>query len=158
MTPSFEQAPRLAHAHLALVRIDAGERHHDVGVFAGRVRDLFVGNPPRADLELGVDREHHEADLALAIVGDGLGDRRPLAGLEILRGRILERLPHFVRLVAARDLGVGMDVDGDQVLDVHGCAPLAGFCRSHSAMLMPRSTSSTSSGAGSQCMGPKMSR
>ena len=98
ITPSFDQPPRLAHAHLALVRIDARERHHDVGVLARRVGDFLVRDAARADLELGIDREHHQADLALAVVGDGLGDRRPLAGLEVFRGRILERLPRFVRL------------------------------------------------------------
>ena len=41
--------------------------------------------------------------------------------------------------------------------DVHRCALLAAARASHCAMLSPRSTSSTSSGAGCQCIGPKMS-
>ena len=36
----------------------------------GRFGDLVVGDAPVADLELAVDGEHHEPDLALAIIGD----------------------------------------------------------------------------------------
>src|SRR6478735_4159790 len=154
----LQQTARFAHAHLALVRVDARESHHDVGVFARGVRNFFIRNSARTEFEFGIDREHHEPDLALAVVGNGLGDRRPLAGLEVLRGRILEGLPHFIRLVTARDFGMRVYIDRNQILHVHDCALFARWSRSHSAILSLRSTSSTSKGAGSQCMGPKRSR
>jgi hypothetical protein len=96
-----EQAARFAHTHLSLVRIDARERHHDVRVLARSIRHFLVRNASRPDLELGIDREHHEADLAFAIVGDGLRDGGSLARLEVLGGGILEFFPLFVRLVSA---------------------------------------------------------
>src|SRR5829696_5928756 len=72
----FDEPARLAHAHLPLVRVDAGERDHDVAVVAGGVRHFLVRNAPRADLKLRVDREHDQADLALAVIREGLGNRR----------------------------------------------------------------------------------
>ena len=88
-------------------------------------RDLLVGDAPVADLELAIDREHHQPDLALAVIGDGLGDGRALAGLEVFAGRILVRLPERIGRLAARDLGVRVHVDRDEILDVHGRASLA---------------------------------
>ena len=73
-----------------------------------------------ADLEFAVDGEHHEADLALAVIGDGLGDRRALARLEVFVGGVLVGLPEGVGRLPARNLGVGVHVDGDEVVDVHG--------------------------------------
>ena len=78
----LDQATRFAHAHLALVRIDAGERDHHVAVLARRVRHFLVRNALGADLEFRIDREHDEADLALAVVRDRLRNRRTLAALK----------------------------------------------------------------------------
>ena len=66
----LDQLARLARAHLALVRIDAAEGDHDVAVLLRRLGDLLVRDAAPAQLRLGVDREHHEADLLLAVVGD----------------------------------------------------------------------------------------
>src|SRR5688572_19050582 len=85
----FDEPPRLARAHLALVRVDARERDHHVRVLARRVDHFLVRYATYAHLELGVDREHHEADLALAIVGNRFRNRLALVGLEVLARRIV---------------------------------------------------------------------
>src|ERR1700689_5757542 len=108
--PALDQLPRLPRSHHALMRVDAGEGDHDVAVFARGVDHLRVGNAAVADLELRVDREHHEADLALAIVAQRFGDRRTLADLEILARRFLVRRPHDVHGLPARNLGGGVAV------------------------------------------------
>ena len=91
-----------------------------MSLFSARgVGDLLVRDASVADLGLAVDREHDEADLALAVVGDGLVDRRPLAGLEIFARRLLVGLPDLVVRLAARHLGVRVDVDGDEVFNFH---------------------------------------
>ena len=90
--------------------------------------DLLVRDAPVADLELAVDGEHHEADLALAVVGDRLGDGRPLAGLEVLARGVLVGLPEGVGRLPARDLRMRVHVDRDEVVDVHG-AGLLRFAR-----------------------------
>src|SRR5450631_1743701 len=69
-----DQAPSLTHPHLALVRIDAGKREHDVAVLARRVADFLVWNAFRAQLVFRVDSEHHEPDLAFPIIGNRLRD------------------------------------------------------------------------------------
>ena len=97
----LNEAARLAHPHLALVRIDRGEGHHDIRVRRGGLRDFVVRNASRADFELAVDREHDEADLALAIVGDSLGNGRALADLEILARGGFVGLPESVGRLAA---------------------------------------------------------
>ena len=116
----LDQIAGLAHAHAALVRIDRRERHHDVAVLGRGVGDLLVRDALGADFELAVDREHDEADLALAVVRDGLGDRRPLAGLEVFARRFVVRLPDLVVRLTAGHLRMGMDVDGDQIVELHG--------------------------------------
>ena len=63
------------------------------------------------------------ADAVLAVVRDGLGDGRTLAELEIFTGRLLEGRPVGVRLLPARHLGMGVDVDGDEIVDLHGVSP-----------------------------------
>jgi hypothetical protein len=54
------------------------------GVLARRVDDFLVRDAPHAHLELGVDREHHQADLALAVVGHRLGMVLRLSALKYL--------------------------------------------------------------------------
>ncbi len=120
----FDQVARLPDPHPALVRVDRGEGDHHVGIGRGGLRHFLVGDAPVADLVLAVDGEHHEADLSLAIIGDGFGDGRPLAGLEVFIRRVLVGLPEGVGRLAAGDLGVGVHVDGDEVVDLHGVGPL----------------------------------
>ena len=123
----LDQIARLAHAHLALVRIDGRERHHDVAVLGRGVGDLLVRDAPGADLELAVDREHDEADLALAVVRDGLGDRRPLADLEVFARRLVVRLPDLVVRLAAGHLRMRVHIDGDQIVESSWRAPRHAF-------------------------------
>jgi len=72
-----------------------------------------------SDLELAVDGEHHEPDLEIAVVSNRLGDCRPLARLEIDVRRVLVGLPERVGRLPARDLGVGVHVNGDEIVDLH---------------------------------------
>ena len=115
----LDQLAGLAHAHLALVRIDAGECDHDVAVFTRRVATSSFGMRFAAELVLRIHGEHHQADLALAIVGDGFGDGGTLAGLEIFRCRILEFLPNFVHRLPTGHLRVRVHVDRNQIIDLH---------------------------------------
>jgi hypothetical protein len=124
--PRRDQIARFAHAHLALVRIDRGESHHDVRVGGGGLRNLVVRDPPGADFEFAVNREHHQANLALAIIGDRLGDGRALARLEVFACGVFIRLPESVRRLPAGNLRVGVDVDRHEVADVHCLCSLVG--------------------------------
>jgi hypothetical protein len=124
--PRRDEIARFAHAHPALVRIDRGEGHHDVGIGGGGLGDFVIRNPSRADFEFAVDGEHDEADLALAIIGDGLADRRALARLEVFVRGVFVWLPERVRRLSAGNLRVCMDVDRHEVVDVH-CLPLPGW-------------------------------
>ena len=115
----LNEVARLAHAHLALVRIDGGEGHHDICVGGGSLGDLVVRDAFRADFELAVDSEHDKADPALAIVGDRLGNGRALAGLEVfVRGGFVG-LPEGVCRLSARNLGMRVHIDRDEVVYVH---------------------------------------
>jgi len=120
----LDQPAGFAGAHLALVRVDRGEGHHHVAVLGRGLADLLVGDAAAAQLALAVDREHHQADLDLAVVLDRLGDRRPAVGAEILVRRAVVLLAVVVERVPAGHLGVGVDVDGNQVVDVHGACSL----------------------------------
>jgi hypothetical protein len=58
--------------------------------------------------------------LARAVVLRGFGDRRARRRLlEVFAGRRLEFLRRLVLALARRDLGMGVDVDRHQLLDVH---------------------------------------
>ena len=116
----LDQAPRLAHAHLAARRIDAGERDRDVLVLVRRLGDLLVRDALDAHAALVVHREHDERHLALAVVGGHLRDGRVLDLVaEIAAARFQRFLLRFVGQHARRGLGMRVDVDGDQVLQVH---------------------------------------
>ena len=83
---------RASRTESALMRIDRGEGHHHVAVRAAASTTSSFGMP-LAGLGLHVDREHYQADLSLAVIGDRLGDGRALARLEVFVGRVLEWLP-----------------------------------------------------------------
>ena len=114
--PRLNEGARFTHAHFALVRIDGGEGHHEIRVGGGSLGDFVVRDAFRADFELAVDSEHDEADPALAIIGDGLGNGRALAGLEVfVRGGFIG-LPEGVCWLSARNLGVRVHIDRDEVV------------------------------------------
>ena len=121
------QPPRLACAHLALVRVDAGKRNHHVGVLLRGLGNLFIWDAPTTHLGLGVDREHHQANLALAVVGYGFFYGRPAAVAKVFVSRAVVLFAVVIKRVPATDLGVGVDVDGDQILEIHNV--LLCFCR-----------------------------
>jgi hypothetical protein len=65
--------------------------------------------------------EHHEGDVLGPVVGDGFRDGRTLAvGLEIDRGRVEELAHDRVFVIVAADFGVGVDIDGQDLGDIHG--------------------------------------
>lgn len=114
------QAARLADAELALVRIDRGERDQHVGVLACQLDHLVIAVAAEAGLALGIDRKDHRGDLALAVIGRGLrhGRRVLVRRLEIFRHLGLEVVIAVVAMAAARLLGMGMNIDGDQFVRI----------------------------------------
>ncbi len=116
-----DQAARLAGAGLALRRVDAGERDQHIAIGGGLLGDLLIGVAAVAGLALGIDREDHRADLALAVIARGVLDGRAIVGLvEINRHLRLQLVVAVVGMRAARLLGVGVDIDRHQFVDVHG--------------------------------------
>jgi hypothetical protein len=120
------QAPRLARAGLALGRIDRGERDHDVAVGGGDLGHFLVLVAAEAGLALGIDGEDHAGDLAVAIILGRLLDGRQHA---VGAGRVPEIFGHgglelqiaVIAMTAAGLLGMGVDVDGDDVVEIdHG--------------------------------------
>ena len=122
------------------------------------VGDLLVRDAP-APISNSLDREHHEADLALAVIGDGLRNRRALAGLEIFRSRVLVLLPNVVYRLAAGHFGVRVHIDRDQIVHVHDRSPTMDMRdASQLPSVRPSFAKRASSGAGCQCIGPNRSR
>jgi len=92
-----------------------------MSVGLGGLGDLFIGDAAAAHLGLGVHGEHHQANLLLAVVGHRLGNGGAAAVLEVLVGGAVVLLAVVVKRVPAAHLGVGVDVDGDQIGVVHAC-------------------------------------
>ena len=114
-----EEAAHLSHAELALVRVDAGKSNHDVCIRGRRVCNFFVRDAASADFKLAVHREHDQANFASAIVFDGLGNRGKFSGLEILHLCVVELLTVVVERLVAGNLGVCVDINGDEFCDIH---------------------------------------
>ena len=55
----------------------------------------------------------------LTVIGHGLGDGRSAAVLEVFVGGAVVLLAVVVEWVPATDLGMGVDVDGKEILVVH---------------------------------------
>ena len=121
---SLDQRPGLPRAHHALVRVDGGEGDHDVRIVAGGVGDLFIGDAAVADLELRVHGEHHEPDLALAVIGQRLGDARTRGHLEIFARGLIEGRPEGIGLLTAGHFGVGVHVNSDEIIEFHAQLPV----------------------------------
>ncbi len=150
----LDEVAGFPHAHLALVRVDRGERDHHVGIGRGGFGHFLVGNALVADQELAVDREHDEADLALAVVGDGLGNGRTLARLEVLVGGLLVGQPVGVGGLPAGDFGVGVHVDGDELVELHGTfllLPVPGASRAD--LLLKITNPEAAARSSAQCTG-----
>ena len=113
-----------AGAHLALGRVDGGERDQDVVVRGRDLGHLLVLVAAVTGLALGIDREDNGGDVLLPVMGGGLLDRGRVLprGAEVFGHGRLEVVVAVVRVAAARLLGVGMDVDGTDVGEIdHGC-------------------------------------
>ena len=134
----FYQALCLARPHLAFVGVDAGKRNHHVAVGFGGIGDFFVGNTTAAELRFAVDGEHDQADLLFSVIGDCLVDRRSSVGAEELVGRAVVFLAIVIERVAATHLGMGVDVDGDEVFVVHAGFPVAWVSRVNPDQLVIR--------------------
>jgi hypothetical protein len=120
----LDQPPGLPHAQLAARRIDARERDCDVAVLRGAFGDFLVRDALQSQAALVVDRENDEPHLPGAVVRCHLGDRRVLRDVLEVPPLCLVELPR--RLVGhhpGRYLGVRVDVDCDQLVDVHCPAP-----------------------------------
>ena len=92
-----DEPPRLAHRFGASCRIEADERHRDIGVPGGEFDDGVVGDL-RPSGQLLVDGEDDAADLPRAVV---LGERVPIAIAALRRNisRRRRRLPRGSRCV-----------------------------------------------------------
>ncbi len=111
---------RLAHAELALVRIDADEGDQHVEILGSDLQHLVIVVAAEAGLALGVDREDHGGDLLGAVIGRGFHNRRRMLvrRLEIFGHLRLEIVIAVVAMHAAGFFGMGVDVDRHDVVDV----------------------------------------
>jgi hypothetical protein len=115
-----DQPARLPGSHLALVRVDARKGDHHVAVLLRRFSHLLVGYAAAAQFRFRVNSEHDQPKFALPVVRHGLGNGWTAIGAKVpVRGAVV-LLAKAVLGTAARDFGVGVDVDRDQLLDVHG--------------------------------------
>ena len=115
-----DQPLRLAHAKFALVRIDRDERDQHVGIFRGHLQHLVIVVAAEAGLALGVDREDHGGDFLGAVVGRGFrhGRRMLVRRLEVVGHLRLEVVIAVVAMQAARLLGMGVDVDRHDFVEI----------------------------------------
>lgn len=118
------QTACLARAHLALGRIDRGERDHDVAILGGDLRHFLVLVAAKARLAFGIDRKDHTADPAFAIIGRRLFHGRQHAFragrvLEIFRHSGLKLVIAVIAVAAAGLFRMGVHVEGDQVIKLH---------------------------------------
>ena len=91
---------------------------------AADLGDLLVGDAGMAHLRLAIDRENHRADVALPVILRDLRNRRRDRGLEILRHGFIENDGARIAGLALRQVGVGVDVDRDQLVEIQFCLVL----------------------------------
>ncbi len=131
----LDQLARLADTELAFVRVDRDERDQHVEMVGGDFQHLLILVAAEAGLAFGVDREDHRGDVLGAVIGRGLRYRRRMLvrRLEVVGHLRLEIVIAVVAMHAARLLGMGVDVDRDDFLDVgqfelgHSASP-GGVC------------------------------
>ena len=116
----LHQLLRLAHAELALVRIDRDERDQDVEIVGGDFQHFVIVVAAETGLAFGVDREDHRRDILGAVIGRGLrhGRRMLVRRLEIVGHALLEIVIAVVAMHAAGLFRMGVDVDRDDFLDI----------------------------------------
>lgn len=111
----FDQFAGLACTHFALVWVNTTKSDHRIGVFQRGFCHLFAGNAMASHLVFGVNGKHDQADLAFAVIGNRLINRRTLIKLKILRGCFVVLFAILIIRLATGDFGVRVNVDGDQI-------------------------------------------
>jgi hypothetical protein len=71
-------------------------------------------------VRFGVNREHDQAQFALAVISHGFVDGGTAVGTKLLVSGAVVFFAIVVKRVPTTDFGMGMDVDGNQVLVFHG--------------------------------------
>jgi hypothetical protein len=120
----FDESLCFARTHPTFMRVDTGEGNHHIGGFQGGFRHFFVRNPSPSRFMLGVDTEHDKRHVLLPVIRNRFLNGRPVTRLEILGESIIELRPVVVMGLPTRYFGVGMDIDGNQRVEVQ-----AGFGR-----------------------------
>jgi hypothetical protein len=115
---------RLFYAVLAPVGVDAGEGDGHVGVLVRELGDLLVRDPAARPL-LAVDGEDDEGHLQLAVHPGHLGHRLVLRLVAEVAAHCLLRLGGRVAHRERRLPGVGVDIDGDQLVQIHAMSTLS---------------------------------
>ena len=119
-----DEPARLAGADLALGRVDAGERDQHVAV-----RRRPFPPPLRSDSGDSRSRARHRPErsprrcCARGNSARSLDRRRDCSAIEIDRHRGLQIVIAVVRMGAAGLLRMGVDVDRDQVVQIHEMLP-----------------------------------
>src|SRR2546423_5777654 len=114
----LDQPPRLRDAFGAAMRIDARERDRHVAVLVRELGDLLVGDLVLAAF-LRIDGEDDEAHLELAVHLRHLRHRLVLRLVAEIAPHRLLRLGALVVDVQRRLPGVRMDVDRDELVELH---------------------------------------
>ena len=116
----FDESLGFSSTHLALVRVDAGKGDHHVAVVTCGFGNFFVGNAPPAHVRLSVNGEHDQTYIALAVIGHGFFNGGAALRAKVFVCSAVVFLAIVVKRVPAAHLGVGVDVNGNQVGMVHG--------------------------------------
>jgi hypothetical protein len=108
-----DESSRLASPHLPLCWIDARKWNQNVTVIRHQLRHLLIIVAPEPRLALGVHREDHGADLALAKIGGCFWDRRRMFELRLEIGvhTGLEGVISIVGVRATRFFRVRVNID-----------------------------------------------
>ena len=116
-----DESSGLAHTHDAPVRVDGGEGHHDVAVLLRGLGHFLVGDADAPGADFRVHREHHQADVSFAVVGDRFGDGGAVIEFEVFLGRVVVGAGVLLVVgLAAGAFGVRVNIDGDEFTGVHG--------------------------------------
>ena len=104
--------PRLAGAHLALGRVNTGERDQDIAVLRGNFGHFLVFIAAKPGLALRIDGKYHRRDILFAVMRGGLLDGWRMAPrrAEIFGHRGLQIVIAVIAMTTARLLGMGVNI------------------------------------------------